>query len=79
MRYASWDEFMAAPATQAILKPIIDFVTAERHAQLAGCRCAAVVKHHGLETQQQRRLPLHHDAAARRQGRPSQKDGDLAR
>lgn len=32
MKYASWDEFIAAPATQAILQPIIHFVHAERAA-----------------------------------------------
>lgn len=30
MKYASWDEFMAVSATQAILQPIIHFVHAER-------------------------------------------------
>lgn len=30
MKYASWDEFMVAPTTQAILRPIIDFVRAQR-------------------------------------------------
>ncbi len=32
MKYASWEEFMAAPATQALLQPIIHFVHAERAA-----------------------------------------------
>lgn len=32
MKYASWDDFMAAPATQAILQPIIHFVRVERAA-----------------------------------------------
>lgn len=30
MKYASWDEFMTALATQAILRPIIDYVRVER-------------------------------------------------